>query len=92
MQLRWTEEAARDLEGIADDLFEHAPERAADLVRQIYECPLSTVELSPPWPARQENGNTRSRALAATLYCGLPNFRRHHPYRSYSARCPEVAL
>jgi plasmid stabilization system protein ParE len=33
MQLRWTEEAARDLECIADYLFEHAPERATDLVR-----------------------------------------------------------
>jgi plasmid stabilization system protein ParE len=33
MQLRWTEEAAADLERIADYLFKHAPDRAARLVR-----------------------------------------------------------
>jgi plasmid stabilization system protein ParE len=33
MELRWTEEATADLEQIADYLFEHTPERAADLVR-----------------------------------------------------------
>jgi plasmid stabilization system protein ParE len=39
MQLRWTEEAAADLERIADYLFDHAPERARKLVRAIYEAP-----------------------------------------------------
>ena len=33
MQLRWTEEAADDLERIADYLLTHAPDRAAELVR-----------------------------------------------------------
>ena len=32
MQLRWTVEAADDLERIADYLFENTPARAADLV------------------------------------------------------------
>lgn len=36
MELRWTEEAANDLERITDYLFEKSPERAPDLVRAIY--------------------------------------------------------
>jgi len=39
MDLRWTEEAANDLEHIADYLFENAPGRAADLVREIFASP-----------------------------------------------------
>jgi plasmid stabilization system protein ParE len=39
MELRWTEEAADDLERIADYLFENAPGRAADLVAAIYSAP-----------------------------------------------------
>lgn len=39
MELRWTEEAAADLERIADYLFEHAPERAERLVRALYDAP-----------------------------------------------------
>jgi addiction module RelE/StbE family toxin len=39
MELRWTEEAATDLEHIADYLFEHAPERAERLVRALYDAP-----------------------------------------------------
>jgi plasmid stabilization system protein ParE len=38
MRLRWTEEAAADLEHIADYLFENAPGRAAELVREIYNA------------------------------------------------------
>lgn len=37
MQLRWTEEAASDLEHITDYLCENVPDRAADLVRAIYD-------------------------------------------------------
>jgi len=43
MQLRWTEEAAKDLERIANYLFEHAPERATYLVRQIYDAPSALL-------------------------------------------------
>ena len=39
MVLRWTREAAGDLECIAEHLFRHAPGRAADLVRTIYDAP-----------------------------------------------------
>ena len=39
MQLRWTEEAATDLERIADYLLTHVPDRAAELVRTVYDAP-----------------------------------------------------
>jgi plasmid stabilization system protein ParE len=35
MQLRWTEEAANDLERIADYLLLHAPDRASELLRRV---------------------------------------------------------
>lgn len=43
MQLRWTEEAANDLERIADYLLIHAPGRAADLVRAVYDAPSTLL-------------------------------------------------
>jgi addiction module RelE/StbE family toxin len=44
MELRWTEEAAADLERIADYLSEHTPERATKLVRTLYDAPASLLE------------------------------------------------
>ncbi len=44
MQLRWTTDAAADLERIADYLFEQVPERAADLVRAVYDAPAVLLE------------------------------------------------
>jgi plasmid stabilization system protein ParE len=41
MELRWTEEAAADLEHITDYLFQKAPERTAELVRGIYNAPAA---------------------------------------------------
>jgi len=43
MVLRWTTEAAADLERITDDLFEHTPERAARLVRALYDAPATLL-------------------------------------------------
>jgi toxin ParE1/3/4 len=43
MELRWTEQAASDLEYIADYLFENAPERAAELVRAISNAPSALL-------------------------------------------------
>jgi addiction module RelE/StbE family toxin len=43
MLVRWTEQAASDLEHITDYLFEHAPERAAELVRMVYDSPAGLV-------------------------------------------------
>ena len=42
-ELRWTKEAAADLENIANYLFENTPERAADLVQEIYDAPTAMV-------------------------------------------------
>ena len=44
MQLRWTWEAAADLERIADYLLQHVPERAAELVRAVYDAPALLLE------------------------------------------------
>lgn len=43
MQLRWTEEAATDLERIADYVLEHAPDRAQDLIHRVYDAPTSLL-------------------------------------------------
>jgi len=43
MELRWTEEAAADLERIADYLFERTPTRAPSLMREIYNATATLV-------------------------------------------------
>lgn len=43
MQLRWTEDAATDLERIADYLFIHVPDRAAGIVRMLHDAPASLL-------------------------------------------------
>ena len=43
MELRWTQEAAADLERIAEYLFEHTPERAERLVRALYDAPATLL-------------------------------------------------
>jgi toxin ParE1/3/4 len=50
MELRWTEEAADDLEQISEYFFEHAPERAAEVVTRIYDAP--SVLLTFPFCGR----------------------------------------
>jgi toxin ParE1/3/4 len=42
-ELRWTKEAAADLEKIANYLFQNAPARAAELVRGIYDAPAALL-------------------------------------------------
>jgi plasmid stabilization system protein ParE len=42
-ELRWTREAAADLENIANYLFENTPERAAELVRRLYDSPSALL-------------------------------------------------
>ncbi|MFZ0961457.1 MAG: type II toxin-antitoxin system RelE/ParE family toxin [Terriglobia bacterium] len=42
-KLCWAEEAAADLENIANYLFQNAPERAAELVRGIYNAPAGLL-------------------------------------------------
>jgi len=43
MELRWTKGAADDLQRIAEYLFDHAPERAPDLVGEIYDAPSALL-------------------------------------------------
>jgi toxin ParE1/3/4 len=67
MQLRWTHEAATDLEHIADYLFEHAPDRAETLVRAVYDAP-ATLLMFPQRgrPGRKEG--TRELVLSPLPY------------------------
>lgn len=41
MQLRWSDEAADDLERITNYLFEETPHHAPELVRAIYSAPAA---------------------------------------------------
>ena len=67
MQLRWTEDATADLERIADYLFEHVPDRAADLVFMVYEA--STALLTFPHRGRPgKKEGTRELVLSALPY------------------------
>jgi toxin ParE1/3/4 len=45
MELRWTGDAADDLERITEYLFKHAPDRAARIVRAIYDAPTALLTL-----------------------------------------------
>ena len=67
MQLRWTEGAAKDLEHIADYLFEHAPGRAADLVRKIYDAPSVLLTFSNRGRQGKKKG-TRELTLSPLPY------------------------
>jgi plasmid stabilization system protein ParE len=43
MDLRWSQDAADDLERITDYLFENAPEHAPKLIRAIYDAPSALL-------------------------------------------------
>ena len=67
MQLRWTEEVANDLEQIANYLFEHAPEHAAGLVREIYGAPAALLQF--PYRGRPgRKAGTRELVLTVRPY------------------------
>ena len=53
MELRWSQDAADDLERITDYLFENAPERAPELIRAIYDSPAALLS----FPRRGRPGN-----------------------------------
>ena len=67
MELRWTEEAADDLERIADYLFQNAPERATDLVREIYNAPAALLTFPNRGRAGRKSG-TRELVLSPLPY------------------------
>ena len=67
MELRWTEEAAADLERSTDDLFQNAPERAAELVRGIYNAPAALLTFPYRGRAGRKEG-TRELVLSSLPY------------------------
>jgi plasmid stabilization system protein ParE len=67
MQLRWTEQAAADLEHIAAYLFEQVPERAEKLVRTVYEAP-ATLLTFPQRGRPGRRGGTRELVLSPLPY------------------------
>ena len=52
MELRWTEQAADDLEAITNYLFENTPEHRERIVRTLYNAPASLLE----FPHRERPG------------------------------------
>jgi len=67
MELRWTEEAATDLERITDYLFQNAPERAAELARGIYNAPAALLTFPYRGRAGKKEG-TRELVLSSLPY------------------------
>lgn len=67
MQLRWTEEAADDLERIADYLLIHAPGRAPELIRAVYDAP-STLLTFPNRGRPGKREGTRELVLTPLPY------------------------
>ena len=67
MQLRSTEEAANDLERIADYLLLHAPDRAEELLRRVYDAPAALLMFpNRGRPGKREG--TRELVLAPLPY------------------------
>ncbi len=67
MELRWAEEAAADLEHITDYLFQNAPERAAELVRAMYNAPAALLTFPHRGRAGKKEG-TRELVLSSLPY------------------------
>jgi addiction module RelE/StbE family toxin len=67
MELRWTEAAAEDLEQITNYLFEKAPARAAEFVREIYRAPSALLNF--PYRGRPgKKQGTRELVLSPLPY------------------------
>ena len=92
MQLRWTEEAATDLERIADYLLLHAPDRASELIPRVYDAP--TARLTFPnrgRPGKREG--TRELVLAPLPYVVVYTVRDDVVFVvRNSPPCPAVAV
>jgi toxin ParE1/3/4 len=70
MQLRWTEEAANDLERIADYLLLHAPDRAEELLHRVYDAPAALLTFpNRGRPGKREG--TRELVLAPLPYVAV---------------------
>ncbi|MHB8653920.1 MAG: type II toxin-antitoxin system RelE/ParE family toxin [Terriglobia bacterium] len=67
MELRWTQEAAEDLEHITDYLFKSTPEHATVLVRDIYVAPSALLTFPYRGRAGRKHG-TRELVLLPLPY------------------------
>lgn len=67
MQLRWSEEAADDLERIANYLFEKTPQHAPELVRTVYNAPHALLT-SPHRGRPGKKEGTRELVLSPLPY------------------------
>ena len=67
MQLRWSEEAANDLERITNYLFEQTPQHAPELVRAVYKAP-STLLTFPHRGRPGKKESTRELVLSPLPY------------------------
>jgi plasmid stabilization system protein ParE len=70
MQLRWSKEAADDLERISNYLFEETPQHAPELVRAIYKAPSALLTF-PRRGRPGKKGSTRELVLTDALHRGL---------------------
>jgi toxin ParE1/3/4 len=66
-QIRWSEQAAADLENITNYLFQNTPTRATELVRAIYDAP-SVLLTFPHRGRRGRKEGTRELVLAPLPY------------------------
>jgi toxin ParE1/3/4 len=67
MELRWTQEAAADLENISDYLFQNAPQRVTELIRGIYGAPARLLAFPHRGRAGKKEG-TREHPLSPLPY------------------------
>lgn len=79
MELRWTEQAAADLEQIADYLFEHTPEHAERLVRVVYDAPATLVTFPNRGRLGKKEG-TRELVMSPLPYMVVYTVRRNAVY------------
>jgi hypothetical protein len=90
MRVRWTVEAASDLENIAEYLFDRTPERAAEIVRNLFTTP----DLLKTFPHRgrpPQTGDARMGGSLPPLHRCLPSLSQYGLHRPHPARCPELA-
>jgi addiction module RelE/StbE family toxin len=67
MELRWTAEAANDLERIADYLLTNTPDRAPELIRRLYDAPTTLLTFPNRGRAGKKEG-TRELVLTPLPY------------------------
>ena len=75
MQLRWSEEAADDLERITNYLFEKTPLHASELVRAIYHAPATLLQFPHRGRSGKKEGTLELVLTPPALRRGLSNRR-----------------